>query len=176
MKRILTILLAVCMTASIFVACSSANKDADKSTTKADENAVATTETITTDDAKIAEADAINLIRVQYTAKELGLSQKDYEDSSFMVSTSGIEYDGAYYVKVIAAVKVAHKAEDGGETTYTFDTKGEYLISYDGKTILKKDMTSEEEKYDKMEVREVPENVTAATHESEEAETEKKAE
>ncbi len=154
MKKLLAIILTVCVIVCSFAACSSSKKAEDK-TKKTEKTTVSTTAEITTDDAKITEADAVNLIKKQYTAKELGLSQEDYENGSFMISSSGVEYDGNYYVKVINAIKQEHK-DDDGNVTYTFDTKGEYLISYDGKTILQKDMKAEKETYKKMEVREVP--------------------
>ena len=52
---------------------------------------------------------------------------------SFLVQKNGEVIDGENYVKVIAAEK---KETDDG--TYTFDIKGEYYISFDGDTVLKK--------------------------------------
>lgn len=158
MKKILAIILAVTVIVCSFVACSSSKKPEEESKSS---QKISSTAAITTDDAKIAEEDAINLIKEQYTAKELGLSEEDYEKGSFMISSSGVEYDGNYYVKVINAQKQEHK-DDDGNVTYTFDTKGEYLISFDGKTILQKDMKAEKETYKKMEVRAVPEKDEAA--------------
>lgn len=163
MKKFLAIMMTVCVIACAFAACSSSDKK-EKDTTKPEQETVSATVAITTDTAKITDADAVNLIKKQYTAKELGLSQDDYENGSFMISSSGVEYDGNYYVKVINAIKQEHK-DDDGNITYTFDTKGEYLISYDGKTILQKDMKAEKEAYNKMEVREVP---TTEAHEHKE--------
>lgn len=145
MKKLISILLCVSVIACSFVACSS--KKAEESPTN-DQNVV------TTDAAVIKEADAINLIQKQYSAVELGLSAEDYETCSFMVASSGAEVDGEYYIKVIATQKQEHKNENG-ESSFTFDIKGEYYISYDGKKILKKDM-SVEDKYDELEVKEVP--------------------
>lgn len=149
MKKFLSIILCVVVVASAFVACSKAeNNDAE-----GDKTEVYTSEVVTTDDAIIKEADAINLIQ-SYSAKELGLTEEEYKECSFMVASSGIELDGKYYIKVIATVKTEHK--DGENVTYTFDNKGEYYISYNGKQILQKDMKSEEEKYSDMKVKEVP--------------------
>lgn len=148
MKRFLAVLLAISVASFVFTACASGNKDS-KTTT---EYKFSTTKAIATDDAKITEADAVNLIKEQYSAEELGLSEEDYESCSFMVSSSGIKYDGSYYVKVIAAVKEEIQDKDGN-ISYSFDTKGEYLISFDGTAILMKDMTAENETYKELEVR-----------------------
>lgn len=159
MKKFLSILLCVVIVASAFVACSK-NGGEDNSTT---ENP-STTQTITTDEAKIKEADAINLIK-SYSAKELGLSDEEMKECSFMVANSGSELDGKFYIKVIATIKTSHKDESGNET-FTFDNKGEYYISYNGKKILQKDMKAEEEKFTEMKVKEVP--TTASIDESKE--------
>lgn len=154
MKKFLSIILCVVIVCSAFVACS---KNDDKKVDTTTE----TTQTTqpTTDDAKIKEADAIELIK-SYSAKELGLTDKQKKNCSFMVASNGVEiqdedYIGDYYIKVIATVKNKH-VDKAGKETYTFDNKGEYYISYNGKTILKKDMKSEKEKYEKLKVKPVP--------------------
>lgn len=148
MKKFLAIVLSVVVVATAFVACSKNNGEGEN---------ISTTETITTDKAVIKEADSINLIK-SYSASELGLTDEEYKECSFMVASSGIELDGKFYVKVIATVKTKHTDEDGNET-FTFDNKGEYYISYDGKTILQKNMKVEEgaaDEYSKMDVKPVP--------------------
>lgn len=154
MKRYISIFLCLVIVASAFVACS-------KSDSK--ENPTTTTEKsteITTDDAKIKEADAVNLM-MSYSAEELGLSEKDKKECSFMVASSGeyIEEQKANYVKVVAVIKEAHENPETKEITYTFDYKGEYFISYDGKQILQKDMKTEG--YKEMKVKDVPTTTTA---------------
>ncbi|MBQ9228924.1 MAG: hypothetical protein IJ168_08865 [Eubacterium sp.] len=151
MKKLLAILLSLCLVATVFAACSKQD-DADHGNEPGDDVSASV---LTTDEAVITEADAIRYVQ-SYTAEELSLSAEDYEACSFMVNQSGVEIDGDYYIKVIAAITVPHTNEDGTES-YTFDNKGEYYIRYDGKQILKKDMTSAEPKYDELEVKEVPE-------------------
>lgn len=148
MKKFLAILLSVVVVATAFVACSKNNNENETP---------GTAETITTDKAVIKEADSINLIK-SYSAEELGLTEEEYKECSFMVASSGIELDGKYYIKVIATVKTKHTDEEGKET-FTFDNKGEYYISYDGKTILQKNMKAEDgaaDEYSKMKVKPVP--------------------
>lgn len=160
MKKFLSVLICISIIACVFAACSdkSGNTDDDKTSST-------TTTAITTDDAKITESDAIRLIE-SYSDDELGLTADDREECSFMVSGSGTKIEDNYYVKVIAAIKTAH--EEGDDTTYTFENKGEYYIRYDGKQILSMDMETGE--YNELKVKEVP------TTEAPTAETTKKSE
>ena len=91
---------------------------------------------IVTEKAKIKDADAINYIE-SYSSKQLGLTEDDRAKCSFMVASDGEEIDGKNYIKIIAAIKNEQKGDDG-KTTYTFDTKGEYFISFNGDEVLKK--------------------------------------
>lgn len=91
---------------------------------------------IVTEKAKIKDADAINYIE-SYSSKQLGLTEDDRAKCSFMVASDGEEIDGKKYIKIIAAIKNEQKGDDG-KTTYTFDTKGEYFISFNGDEVLKK--------------------------------------
>lgn len=161
MKRILSVILCLTIVSLIFVGCSS-NKDEKPTTTKKNESQV--TE-ITTDDAKVTESDAINLVK-SYSAKELGLTADEMKSCSFMVASTGVKIENSYYIKVIATVKNEQKGEDG-KTTYTFDNKGEYYIRYDAKQILKKNMKSDKDEYDEMKVKSVP-TTTKTTKESKE--------
>lgn len=163
MKKILAILLAIVIVATAFVACSK-NDSKDNETT--------TTTGITTDDAKIKEADAVNLMQ-SYSAKELGIDEKELKDCSFMVASSGekLEEQKAYYVKVIAVIKNAHEDPETKEITYTFDYKGEYYIRYDGKQILSKDVKTGE--FTEMKVKAVPTTSAPTTHSQEEIEAAK---
>lgn len=163
MKKFIAVLLCAVTVCTAFAACSKSGKDADKTTVVKEEKTTA----ITTDTAKITESDAINLIE-SYSDKELGLTEDEREECSFMVAGNGVEIDKAYYVNVIAAVKTEHKDKKTGEITYTFENKGDYYISYDGKKILSKDVESG--KYSEMKVKPVPttEAVTDHTHAEEE--------
>ncbi len=91
---------------------------------------------IVTEKAKIKDADAINYIE-SYSSKQLGLTDEEKKACSFMVASDGEEIDGKKYIKIIAAIKNEQKGDDG-KTTYTFDTKGEYFISFNGDEVLKK--------------------------------------
>lgn len=122
------------MIASAFVACSSKN-DSGKQTTST---------TIPTEAAKIKERDAIDFIKTSYSKEELGLD-KEKRAYRLMVASSGVDIEGKKYIKVVANVVVKNDVtEKDGKNTFTMDTVGEYYISFDGKTILKKDMKTNE--------------------------------
>lgn len=124
-QKAVAIILGACTIYSVFTftACSKQN------TTK-EESVVAT------EKAKIKDADAINYIE-SYSSKQLGLTDEEKKACSFMVASDGEEIDGKKYIKIIAAIKNEQKGNDG-KTTYTFDTKGEYFISFNGDEVLKK--------------------------------------
>jgi hypothetical protein len=154
MKKFISVLMCVLMITCAFAGCSSSG-GSDSDTTASTE----TTSKISIDDATIKDADAVNLIE-SYSDEELGLSADERKECSFMIDTSGVEIDNNKYVKVVAAIKTEHN--DGDETTYTFDNKGEYYIRFDGKEILSMDMETGE--YNKMEVKEVPTTEAPTTH------------
>lgn len=124
-QKAVAIILGACTICSVltFTACS--KQDATK------EESV-----IVTEKAKIKDADAINYIE-SYSSKQLGLTDEEKKACSFMVASDGEEIDGKKYIKIIAAIKNEQKGNDG-KTTYTFDTKGEYFISFNGDEVLKK--------------------------------------
>lgn len=124
-QKAVAIILGACTICSVltFTACS--KQDAAK------EESV-----IVTEKAKIKDADAINYIE-SYSSKQLGLTDDEKKACSFMVASDGEEIDGKKYIKIIAAIKNEQKGDDG-KTTYTFDTKGEYFISFNGDEVLKK--------------------------------------
>lgn len=166
MKKLLVLLFSALIIAGSLAACSSGEGSKGPSSEDQSGNpkqAVAEQATspwqqttITTDTAKIKEMDACNLI-MSYSAKELSLTEKQKSKCSFMVTGTGVEIEGDFYIEVDAVIKHEQK-DDKGETYYTFDNKGEYFIRYDGKQILKKDMTAKKDKYTEMKVREVPKN------------------
>lgn len=123
-QKAVAIILGACTICSVltFTACS--KQDATKESV------------IVTEKAKIKDADAINYIE-SYSSKQLGLTEDDRAKCSFMVASDGEEIDGKKYIKIIAAIKNEQKGNDG-KTTYTFDTKGEYFISFNGDEVLKK--------------------------------------
>lgn len=124
-QKAVAIILGACTICSVltFTACS--KQDATK-----EESVIAT------EKAKIKDADAINYIE-SYSSKQLGLTDEEKKACSFMVASDGEEIDGKKYIKIIAAIKNEQKGNDG-KTTYTFDTKGEYFISFNGDEVLKK--------------------------------------
>lgn len=104
------------------------------------ESKTETASAVATEKAKIKDADAISYIE-SYSSKQLGLTEDDRAKCSFMVASDGEEINGKSYIQVIAAIKKEHKSDDG-QATYTFDTKGEYYISFDGDEVLRKDGNS----------------------------------
>lgn len=104
------------------------------------ESKTKTASAVATEKAKIKDADAINYIE-SYSSKQLGLTEDDRAKCSFMVASDGEEINGKSYIQVIAAIKKEHKSDDG-QATYTFDTKGEYYISFNGDEVLRKDGNS----------------------------------
>lgn len=124
-QKAVAIILGACTICSVltFTACS--KQDATK------EESV-----IVTEKAKIKDADAINYIE-SYSSKQLGLTDDEKKACSFMVASDGEEINGKKYIKIIAAIKNEQKGNDG-QVTYTFDTKGEYFISFNGDEVLKK--------------------------------------
>lgn len=120
---------------AFIIICSVAFASCSKQESKAE-----TASAVATEKAKIKDADAINYIE-SYSSKQLGLTEDDRAKCSFMVASDGEEINSKSYIQVIAAIKKEHKSDDG-QATYTFDTKGEYYISFDGDEVLRKDGNS----------------------------------
>lgn len=122
MKRAALIALCAFVMLGAFCACAKAP----------DNSASQSVSEVSTDTARIKDNEAIDLIK-EYSNEELGLDDETVKKCSFLVQESGESIDEKNYVKVVAAEK---KTNDDG--TYTFDIKGEYYISFDGDTVLKK--------------------------------------
>ncbi|WP_294848116.1 hypothetical protein [uncultured Eubacterium sp.] len=120
---------------AFIIICSVAFASCSKQGSKAE-----TASAVATEKAKIKDADAINYIE-SYSSKQLGLTEDDRAKCSFMVASDGEEINGKSYIQVIAAIKNEHKSDEG-QATYTFDTKGEYYISFNGDEVLRKDGNS----------------------------------
>lgn len=150
MKKILPIILCVVVVFSAFMVGCSKNDESQETITVSQ---------MPTDKAKIKEADAINLIS-SYSNDELGIDDeiRKNEDFAFLVAASGVEENGTKCIKVIASIKEKHVDEETGNETFSFDTKGEYYISFDGKKIFRKDMTTG--KYIDMKVKDLPTTTT----------------
>lgn len=116
---------------ALTVICSIAFASCSKQESKAE-----TTSAMATEQAQIKNADAISYIE-SYSSKELDLTDEVRAKCSFMVASDGEEINGKSYIQVIAAIKKEHKGDDG-QITYTFDTKDEYYISFDGDKVLRK--------------------------------------
>ncbi len=142
MKKLLAILSAMLIIVCAFAGCSSSD-DSDLP-----EGQVAT------DDAQITGSSAIEYIQDYYTAEELGLSGVD-GDYTFMVKTNGYVYDGDNYVVVNANIVSENEdvTSEDGQQTYSMETVGEYLISFDATTVLMKDMDADEDTYVELESR-----------------------
>ncbi|MCC8072957.1 MAG: hypothetical protein LIO62_02375 [Clostridiales bacterium] len=122
-----------------FSACSS-NSETDDSETESESTNVA----VETEEAKIKEEDAINFIESSYTEEELGLDDVE-EDYSFMVASSGVTIEDENYIKVVAGAMTKNDTtDDDGNDTFSMQTYGEYYISFDGDTVLMKNMDTDE--------------------------------
>lgn len=162
MKKIIVSIMCVVVVLSAFVACSkTAENDktttaSETTTTAAAENTtgdkVETTKTKPTDKAVIKEANAIELVK-SYSDEDLGLTKEVRDKCSFMVANSGVEIEKEMYINVVAVIKTENKDEKSGKTTYTFDQKGAYYISFDGKKIMRADKGN---KYVELKMHEVP--------------------
>lgn len=150
MKKVLPIILCLAVMLGVFTACSKANEE---ETTTEPTSAVQTTVENPTDTAVIKEADAVNLIK-SYSNEELGLTDEEREQCSFMVASSGKEVDGEVYINVIATIKTANEPDEQGTVTYNLDTRGSYYISFDGQRIMRADGDG----YTQMTMHEVPTN------------------
>ncbi len=143
------------MAALVFIVLAgcSANESADETTT------TTTPTQITTDNAVIKDADAVNLIK-SYSMEELGL-EGSYDDYHFMVGSDGVKVENNYYIKVIAG-KIT---ENESDNTYKIDEIGQYFIRYDASEILVYDKENDE--YTKMkEVHKLPEKESGDSSES----------
>lgn len=137
MKKFISLILAVLMFACAFAGCSSQTDD--------DEHKHAEEEIVTAD-AVIKDSDAIHFMQEAYTPEELGLAEVK-DEYRFMVSTNGVIYNDEKYIKVVANVvteKEGVTAEDGSKT-FSLNAVGEYLISFDGKKVLMKNMDTADE-------------------------------
>lgn len=154
MKKIIALIMSIVVVLSAFVACSKTAEN-DK-TTVATESTTAdnvnTTKPNPTDKAVIKEANAIELVK-SYSDEELGLTKEVRDKCSFMVANSGVEIEKEMYINVVAVIKTEHKDEQTGKSTYTFDQKGAYYISFDGKKIMRADKG---DKYVELKMHEVP--------------------
>lgn len=123
-------MLSAIIVCSVFAACSKGKEQLEPSSVVA----------VSTEGAKIKDADAINFIKESYTAKELGLDDTD-KDYSFMIASNGVDIDGVKYVKVVANVIVKKDVTTAdGKETFSMETIGEYYISFDCTQVLRKDM------------------------------------
>lgn len=135
MKKLLSVFLAALMIGCVFAGCTS-DKNEDPSLPEGQ---------VTTENAKITGNDASHYIEDSYSLEELGLADVK-EEFSFMVASNGFIHDNDNYIKVVANIITKNEgvtAEDGSET-FSLDPVGEYLISFDCKKVLMKDMSTED--------------------------------
>lgn len=142
MKKFLAVLLVGIIVVSVSLAYTNSNKE-EKTTT----SNVATTKEIPTDTAVLKESEALSLFQSGiYSEKELGLDKIE-RSYTFMIAGNGFEYDGGKYVRVVAnCPSKTGETTPNGDEKYTLTTVGEYLISFDGKTILMKNFETGEYK------------------------------
>lgn len=162
MKKFLALLFSICVIVGVFAACSSKS---DKDNTTSSSAPASTVTTIPTEQAKINDADAINLIQ-SYSQKELGLSDDEYSNCTFMVNSSGKTVSGkkGYYILVTAGIKKSAGKNDKGQQLTTIESVGNYYISYDGKEILREVIDKNgKASYKNMKVKAVP-TTQAASH------------
>lgn len=163
MKKALVIILSIVMVIAAFAGCSAKKNNNDQTGGPKNTSSVAEEwqkTTITTDNAKISNNDAIEYIK-SYSAKELSLTDEEMKECDFMFSGTGVKIKNDYYVKVSAIVKHEKGKDGNGNPIYTFDNKGEYYIRYDGKQVLKKDMTKNTNEYTELKAKKIPEKTTA---------------
>ncbi len=128
------LIVAVCC---VFAACSAKKADSDAASSY-DGTSQYTNETYTTTDpAQIKGGEAAQLIQ-SYSTEELGLPESWDKYDSVAVNDSGIKLENSDYAGYYIEVEVSKKY-DIGDDKFTFDNVGTYLISYDGKTLLKYD-------------------------------------
>lgn len=145
MKKLLAILSAVLIIVCVFAGCSSADNETDVTIPEGQ---------VATDSAKITGSDAIHYIQDSYTAQELGLDNVAHE-YTFMVKTNGYIYEGENYVRVDANIVTENEGvtSEDGKQTYSMEIVGEYLISFDGNTVLMRDMDAEGDVYTELDNR-----------------------
>ena len=136
MKRILSLIISLVLICTVLAGCSAKDTDKDNGN---DIQPTDNTAIVPTDDATVKDSNAIQYIESNFSREELGLD-KIGDDYKLMVSSNGVKYDGERYVKVVAGVMSENEGvtTDDGKKTYSLNTVAEFLISFDGKTVLKK--------------------------------------
>lgn len=166
MKKFLIAILCLSIVACTFVACSKSSGD-DTSTTESTTAAV-------TDDEKCVDARAL---MSQYTAKELGMSAKDFNRCKIYTKPEPVQIDGydGDFIEVHFQVLVENAEPDAnGNTTYNFEDYGVFFVSKDMKTVLKqKDVNDSKKGYTRLEAKELETTEATNAHDESKSETEK---
>ena len=166
MKKFLIAILCLSIVACTFVACSKSSGD-DTSTTES------TTATVT-DDEKCVDARAL---MSQYTAKELGMSAKDFNRCKIYTKPEPVQIDGydGDFIEVHFQVLIENSEPDAnGNTTYNFEDYGVFFVSKDMKTVLKqKDVNDSKKGYTRLEAKELETTEATNAHDESKSETEK---
>lgn len=137
-KKIIAVLAALTVAFCCAFAACSAEKAESESASSSESTAQSTNETYTTTDpALIKGGEAAQLIQ-SYSTEELGLPEAWDSYDSVAVNDSGIKLENSDYAGYYIEVEVSKKYDIGSDK-FVFDTVGAYLISYDGKTLLKYD-------------------------------------
>lgn len=151
MKKIIIALMCLCLTVCVFTACSKQDADGETDTT---------TEKVT-EDASCYDA---RLLMESYTAKELKMSEDDFNASRVFTKTQLVDVDGydEKFVQVNFQSMVENGTDANGNTTYVPDIKGIYYVSTDYKIVLKQnDVDSLDKGVEKITVKAVPETTTS---------------
>lgn len=166
MKKFLIAILCLSIVACTFVACSKSSGD-DTSTTESTMAAV-------TDDEKCVDARAL---MSQYTAKELGMSAKDFNRCKIYTKPEPVQIDGydGDFIEVHFQVLIENSEPDAnGNTTYNFEDYGVFFVSKDMKTVLKqKDVNDSKKGYTQLEAKELETTEATNAHDESKSETEK---
>lgn len=166
MKKFLIAILCLSIIVCTFVACSKSSGD-DTSTTESTTAAV-------TDDEKCVDARAL---MSQYTAKELGMSAKDFNRCKIYTKPEPVQIDGydGDFIEVHFQVLVENAEPDAnGNTTYNFEDYGVFFVSKDMKTVLKqKDVNDSKKGYTQLEAKELETTEATNAHDESKSESEK---
>lgn len=167
MRKIIVALLCLSMIMCAFAACSKESKDENQST----ESTV--TQAVTEDEVCVD----VRALMKEYSAKELGLTEKEYKSSQVYTCPDPVTIDGydGDFIEAHYQVLVENpNPDEKGDKTYNFDIKGIYFVSKDLKTVLKQnDVKDSKAGYTKLKTKTVQQTTqTTVNHENE---TSKKA-
>lgn len=163
MKKVIIALLCLSMIMCAFVACSKEGKDENESTDST------VTQAVTEDDACVD----VRALMKEYSAKELGLTKKEYKSCQVYTCPDPVTIDGydGEFIEAHYQILVENPSTNkDGNKTYNFDIKGIYFVSKDLKTVLKQnDVNDSKAGYTKLKTKTVQQTTqTTVNHETKE--------